>query len=151
MSKIFKVIPLNLKEANKFVKEHHRHLTECRGHRFSLGALFKDKIIGVVIVGRPINRYLDEKLNAEILRNCVLEDAPKGACSFLYSKAIKVWQAQGGKKIITYTLITEPGSSLKAVNFNVAAKTRFFKNGWQNRKNRKIYKPIQKIRWEKFL
>ena len=46
---------------------------------------------------------------------------------------------------------TEPGSSLKAVNFNAAAKTGFFKGGWQNRSDRKEYTPIRKIRWEKFL
>ena len=63
----------------------------------------------------------------------------------------KFAQSQGGKKIVTYTLETEPGSSLKAVNFNAAAKTGFFKGGWQNRNNRREYTPIRKIRWEKFL
>jgi hypothetical protein len=150
MAKELKCIPLTLRESNKFVKEHHRHSKECRGHRFSIGAIFKENLVGVAIIGRPINRYLDNRFTAEILRNCVLETAPKGTCSFLYAKAIQVWQAQGGKKILTYTLITEPGSSLKAVNFHAAAKTQLFKNGWTNRKNRSNeYLKIQKIRWEK--
>tara|TARA_R100001510_G_C7480672_1_gene92804 strand:- start:20 stop:475 length:456 start_codon:yes stop_codon:yes gene_type:complete len=151
MAKDLSCVPLTLKEANEFVTKHHRHSKKCRGHRFSLGAVYKNSIVGVTIVGRPINRYLDERFTAEVLRNCVLDDAPKGTCSFLYSRAMKVWQSQGGKKILTYTLETELGSSLKAVNFNVAAKTRYFKNGWQNRDNRSPYKPVKKIRWEKFL
>ena len=151
MAKNLKCIPLTLKEANAFVIEHHRHSKQCRGHRLSLGAVYKDELVGAAIIGRAINRYLDNRFTAEILRNCVLEKAPKGTCSFLYSRAMKVWQSQGGKKILTYTLETEPGSSLKAVNFNAAAKTGFFKGGWQNRSNRREYTPIRKIRWEKFL
>ena len=151
MAKYLTCIPLTLKEANAFVKENHRHSKQCRGHRFSLGAVYKDELVGAAIIGRAINRYLDNRFTAEILRNCVLEKAPKGTCSFLYSRAMKVWQSQGGKKIVTYTLETETGSSLKAVNFNAAAKTGFFKGGWQNRSNRREYTPIRKIRLEKFL
>tara|TARA_R110000851_G_C12747638_1_gene531629 strand:- start:69 stop:524 length:456 start_codon:yes stop_codon:yes gene_type:complete len=151
MAKDLICIPLKLKEANVFVKEHHRHSTQCRGHRFSLGAIFKDELVGVAIIGRAINRYLDNRFTAEVLRNCVLETAPKGTCSFLYSRAMKVWQSQGGKKIITYTLETEPGSSLKAVSFDATATTGLFKGGWQNRSNRQEYKPIRKVRWEKIL
>ena len=117
MAKNLKVVPLSLKEANEFVTKYHRHNKKCQGHKFSLGAIFKNKLVGVVIVGRPVSRKLDNKLTLEINRNCVLDNAPKGTCSFLYSKAIKVWQTMGGKKIITYTLNYESGSSLKAVNF----------------------------------
>ena len=79
--------------------------------------MYKNKLVGVAIVGRPVSRRLDDRFTLEINRNCVLDLAPKGTCSFLYSRAIKIWQTMGGKKIITYTLETESGSSLKAVNF----------------------------------
>ena len=151
MAKELSIIPLSLKEANEFVTKHHRHNKKCAGHKFSVGAMYKNELVGVVIVGRPVARKLDNRFTLEINRNCVLDSAPKGTCSFLYSRAMKVWQSQGGKKILTYTLETEPGSSLKAVNFNAAAKTGFFKGGWQNRSNRREYTPIRKIRWEKFL
>ena len=103
MAKHLRCIPLTLKDANKFVKEFHRHNKDCRGHRFSIGAVYKDELVGVAIIGRPIARKLDQKFIAEILRNCVKPNAPKGTCSFLYAKAIKIWQSMGGKKIITYT------------------------------------------------
>ena len=153
MAKYLTCIPLTLKEANAFVKEHHRHSKLCIGHRFSLGAVYQDELVGAAIIGRAINRYLDNRFTAEILRNCVLEKAPKGTCSFLYSKAIQVWQVLGGKKVITYTLESEKGSSLKAVNFKRAAKTPLFKNGWTNRNNRVLpdTQKIRKIRWEKTL
>ena len=154
MAKELKCIPLTLKEANAFVKEHHRHNKECRGHRFSIGAIYKNKLVGVAIIGRPVSRNFDFRFVSEINRNCVLENAPKGTCSFLYSRAMKVWQSQGGKKILTYTLETEPGSSLKAVNFIPVAKTNYYKNGWNNggKINRSVdYVKTRKIRWEKFL
>ncbi len=151
MAKNLKVVPLSLKEANEFVTKHHRHNKKCQGHKFSLGAIFKNELVGVVIVGRPVSRKLDNKLTLEINRNCVLDNAPKGTCSFLYSKAIKVWQTMGGKKIITYTLNYESGSSLKAVNFKKEKIVQIFKKntGWTTRANR-VWQEVQKtprIRW----
>ena len=151
MAKNLKIVPLSLKEANEFVTKYHRHNKKCQGHKFSLGAVFENKLVGVVIVGRPVSRKLDDKLTLEINRNCVLDNAPKGTCSFLYSKAIKVWQTMGGKKIITYTLDYESGSSLKAVNFKKEKMVQIFKKntGWTTRANR-VWQEVQKtprIRW----
>ena len=61
----------------------------------------------------------------------------------------------GGKKIITYTLTTESGSSLKAVNFNSETKVQTFKKntGWTTRANR-VWQEVQatpRIRWGKEL
>tara|TARA_A100001201_G_scaffold16690_1_gene19664 strand:- start:47 stop:514 length:468 start_codon:yes stop_codon:yes gene_type:complete len=155
MAKILKVIPLSLKEANEFVTKYHRHNKKCTGHKFSIGAEYQGKLVGVAIVGRPVARKLDNKFTLEINRNCVLDDAPKGTCSFLYAKAIKIWQSMGGKKIITYTLTTESGSSLKAINFNKDTQVKIFKKntGWTTRANR-VWQEIHatpRIRWSKEL
>ena len=155
MSKYLKVIPLSLKEANNFIDKYHRHNKRCAGHKFSIGAEYQGKLVGVAIIGRPVARKLDDKLTLEINRNCVLDDAPKGTCSFLYARAIKIWQSMGGKKIITYTLKTESGSSLKAVNFNQETTVQTFKKntGWITRANR-VWQKVQatpRIRWGKEL
>ena len=153
MAKELSTIPLSLKEANEFVTKYHRHNKKCAGHKFSIGAVYKNEIVGVVIVGRPVARKLDNRFTLEINRNCVLDTAPKGTCSFLYSRVIKIWQTMGGKKIITYTLETESGSSLKAVNFNKETTVQTFKKntGWTTRTNR-IWQEVQatpRIRWGK--
>ena len=54
MAKNLKVIPLSLKEANEFVTKHHRHNKKCTGHKFSIGAEYQGKLVGVAIVGRPV-------------------------------------------------------------------------------------------------
>ena len=153
MAKELSVIPLSLKEANEFVTKYHRHNKKCAGHKWSIGAIFKNELVGVIIVGRPVSRKLDNRFTLEVNRNCVLDNAPKGTCSFLYSKAIKIWQSMGGKKLITYTLKTESGSSLKAVNFNKETTVQKFKKntGWTTRANR-IWQEVQsipRIRWAK--
>ena len=72
---IYTIIPIKLGIANKFIELHHRHNKpiDHRIHKFSLGLMYNDKLIGVAITGRPIARYNDNGFTLEILRVCVLE------------------------------------------------------------------------------
>jgi len=148
----FTVVPLTLREANEFVTEHHRHNKKCTGHKFSIGAEYKGELVGVAICGRPIARKLDEKRTLEVLRVCIKNPAPTNACSFLYGRCWRIWQAMGGEKILTFTLAEESGSSLKAVGWNKVSETKPFKvnKGWTTRPNRE-WQPVNsqlKFRWE---
>jgi|TARA_B100001939_G_scaffold300634_1_gene276694 hypothetical protein len=152
VSKEFSCIPLTLKKANEFVEKHHRHNKKCQGHRFSLGILYYNELVGVAICGRPLARKIDQELTLEVLRVCIKEPSPKNACSFIYGKCWSIWKKMGGKKIITYTLATESGSSMKAVGWKKVSETKPFKEGkgWTTRKNR-IWQPVNSIlkyRWE---
>jgi len=159
----FKTIPLSLKAANEFVTTHHRHNKKTAGHKFSIGAMLDGELIGVAICGRPVARALDNGTTLEVLRVCIKDPAPRNACSYLYARCQRIWTALGGEKIITYTLETEPGSSLKAVNWLVAAKTkkRAKKNLWNTRRPEHTgYKAVReaqladgviKNRWEKLI
>ena len=73
-------IPLELAEANAFVAKHHRHHIAVVGHKFSVGAVVGDYVVGVVIVGRPVSRHRDDGLTLEVTRLCT--DGSKNACSF---------------------------------------------------------------------
>jgi hypothetical protein len=147
-----KVINLTLADANAFVTEHHRHNKKVQGHKFSIGAKTNDSLVGVGIVGRPIARKLDDGVTAEVTRLCVLDDAPKGCCSFLYRAAWRAWSAMGGERLITYTLESESGSSLRGAGFKVVGISPKWKEGkgWTTRENR-AWQPVHnegKIRWE---
>ena len=160
---VFKTIPLSLKAANEFVTTHHRHNKKTAGHKFSIGATLDGELIGVAICGRPVARALDNGTTLEVLRVCIKDPAPRNACSYLYARCQKIWTAMGGEKIITYTLESEPGSSLKAVNWTVAATTkkRLAKNLWNTRRpEHQGYKAVResqladgviKNRWEKLI
>ena len=148
-----KVIPITLKVANEFITNFHRHNKKVQGCRFCLGAKFNDKLVGVAIVGRPVARKLDDGLTAEVTRTCVLDDAPKNVNSFLYGKCWRVWQQMGGKRMLTYTLQSESGSSLKGAGWKILGETGGWKNGkgWTTRKGREWQAVTGelKFRWEK--
>lgn len=113
---MLELVPVSLKEANAFVQQYHRHHKPVVGHKFSVGAANeKGEIVGVAIVGRPVSRYLDDGWTLEVNRLCT--DGTKNACSFLYAAAWRCARNMGYKKLITYILDTESGSSLKAAGW----------------------------------
>lgn len=110
-----KIIPITLKEANAFVKDKHRHHNGTIGCKFAIGVVDEDKLVGCAICGRPVSRHLDYHLILEINRLCT--DGTHNACSMLYGACCRVAKAMGYEKIITYTLESENGASLRASNF----------------------------------
>lgn len=95
------------------VNMYHRHHASPVGHLFS-GAVFQgDVICGAIIVGRPVSRHQDDGATVELLR--VVSDGTRNACSKAMGWAIKEARARGYERVLTYTLETEPGTSLRAV------------------------------------
>lgn len=113
---------LELAEANAFVREHHRHHKPVVGHLFSIGAALDGKIVGVAIVGRPVARSRDDGVTAEITR--LATDGTHNACSFLYGAAARATFALGFKRIGTYILASEPGTSLAAAGWRQIGEVR---------------------------
>ena len=110
-----RLVPVSLKAANTFVAEHHRHHKPVVGHKFSIGCALDGRLVGVAIVGRTVSRHLDNGLTLEVNRLCTTGE--KNACSMLYAAAARAAKAMGYQKIITYTLDTEPGASLRAAGW----------------------------------
>lgn len=103
---------MTLEEANAFVEQVHRHHGPVVGHKFSLGAAKDGEIVGVAIVGRPVARLRDNGLTLEVTR--LATKGGKNVCSFLYGAAARAAFALGYKRIGTYILASEMGTSLKA-------------------------------------
>ncbi len=110
-------VRIELKDANAFVAAHHRHHKPVVGHRFSIGAVLNDQLVGVAIVGRPVARMRDDGLTAEVTRLCT--DGTKDACSFLYGACSRAAFALGFKRIGTYILASEPGTSLMGTGWRL--------------------------------
>ena len=105
-------IPLELKQANAFVAEHHRHHDPVYRDKFRVGCEMEGEVVGVANVGRPVNRNLDDGKTLEVTRLCTTGE--KDVCSFLYSRCARIAKEMGYSKIITYILDSESGTSLKA-------------------------------------
>lgn len=105
-------IPMELKDAQSYINRYHRHHQAAHRDKFRIAASDGEKILGVIQVGRPVSRVLDDGQTLEVLRLCTNGD--RNVCSFLYSRATRIAKEMGYSKIITYILENESGSSLKA-------------------------------------
>lgn len=114
MKRLF-VVPMDLESANDWVAQFHRHHDPVVGHKFSLGAMKDNDIVGVVIVGRPVARLRQDGWTLEVTR--LATDGTKNACSFLYGAAARAAFALGYRRIGTYILATEPGTTLRAAGW----------------------------------
>lgn len=148
------IAPITLKEANAFVTANHRHHDSVTGCKFAIG-LYKtvkgeDNLIGVAICGRPVSRHLDDGFTLEINRLCVTEQG--NCCSMLYGACSRIAKEMGYKKVITYILESEPGTSLKASSFVLEDERCGGKNwtGCRKRKNNTVPEEL-KQRWVKIV
>lgn len=143
------LIPLPLKEANAFVAAHHRHHKPVAGHKFSLGCVKDGQLVGVAIVGRPVSRYLDDGMTLEVNRLC--STGEKNVCSFLYGAAARAARMLGYRKIITYTLDSEPGTTLRAAGWSCAGLAGGKEWTGQRKPKEQQYPAQMKLRYEKNL
>jgi hypothetical protein len=114
--------PVTFAEASEFIRLYHRHHHPTVSHKFSIAVNDGDKIVGVIVVGRPIARSFDNGYTAEVTRCCT--DGTKMAASMLYAAAWRAARAMGYRRIVTYTLVEEPGTSLCAAGFREIGKTK---------------------------
>ena len=139
--------PVSLSEANAFVAALHRHHPPATGHKFSIGAAMAGRLVGVVIVGRPVSRHRDDGATLEVTRLCT--DGTRNACSFLYGRAAKAAFALGYTRIGTYTLPDEGGASLRASGWHLIGERGGGEWSAPSRPRRPMQSPIgQKWLWE---
>lgn len=119
--------------ASDFIDKHHRHNNRTVGHIFSLGLWKNGNLIGVAVCGRPVGRFLDDGKTLEIYRNCVLPNN-HNACSMLYGACIRTAKIKKFERVVTFTLMSESGGSVKAANFILEAENAGKKNWTGKRK-----------------
>ena len=112
------VTPIDFAEANAFVQTYHRHHKPMPGCKFNIAVSDKEgKVRGVAMIGRPVARMLDNGWTLEVNRVCT--DGARNACSMLYGAAWRAAKALGYRRLITYTLPSEGGSSLRAAGWKL--------------------------------
>lgn len=112
---MLEIRPITLRAANAYVGQMHRHNIPVAGCKFAVSVVEGERLCGVAVAGRPVARKLDDGLTLEIIRVCT--DGTHNACSILYGACSRCAKEMGYKRVVTYTLVSEPGSSLKAAGF----------------------------------
>ncbi len=138
--------PISYAEACRFIELHHRHHLPPQGWKFGIAVNDGEKVVGVITVGRPVARLFDDGWTLEVTR-CAT-DGTKNAPSILYGAARRAAFALGFKRVITYTLQSEPGTSLTAAGWKCLGEAG---GGSWNRKARPrvdVHPTGQKQLWE---
>ena len=146
MSDRLTLCPMPRDEANAFVVQHHRHHGRVVGYKFAVGAARGETVVGVAIVGRPVGRRADDGWTLEVTRLC--SDGTRNVCSFLYAAAWRATRALGYRKLITFTLATESGTSLRAAGWRLVGSTGG--KSWSQPSRPRVDKhPLQqRLRWQ---
>ncbi len=141
------VVPITLRDARAYVNAHHRRLGAPTGAKLAIGVRDdRDRLRGVAILGRPVARRLDNGSTIEVTR--VATDGCRNACSALYGGAVRVARALGYARVLTYTLASETGISVRAAGWQPKGVSRG--GAWsRHARTRRDLQPLgPKQRWE---
>jgi hypothetical protein len=141
------IVPLDLDEANELVRRWHRHHKPVTGAKFAVGVTNRDgQIHGAAIVGRPVSRMLDDGWTLEVTRT--VTDGLKNANSALYGAAWRVTHALGYHRLITYTLPSESGASLRGAGWRLVGEAGG--GSWSRPSRPRVdkYPMVRKLLWE---
>ena len=112
------IVPLTRDAANALILRWHRHHKPVLGYRFAIGVEVAGQLVGAAIAGRPVARACDPARVLEVTR--LVTDGTPHACSKLYGAAARIGREMGFTEIQTYTLTSEPGTSLRAAGWTDA-------------------------------
>jgi hypothetical protein len=104
----------------------------------------------VVIVGRPLSRFLDDSRTLEITRLCTLRNA-RNAASRLLGAAYRAAGALGYERIITYTTAEETATACRAAGFLPVGHVPAQSWSRPSRRRDSDSEPCERIRWERRL
>ena len=139
--------PCGVTSARQYVARWHRHNEPPTGAIVCAVVVDPDGWArGVAMLGRPVSPALQAQGCLEI--NRVATDGTRNACSMLYGWGSREARRRGANRLVTYTLETEPGTSLLAAGWVVTGVTKPRKSGWSNRNGRRQQVAIGKTRWE---
>ena len=145
--------PITMKGANVVVSAWHSHHKPVRGCVFCIGAWDSGSLAGVVIVGRPVARALQDGRTFEVTRLCT--NGHRNAASRLLGAAWRAARAMGVTRMVSYTRSDELGTCYRAAGWTPAASVR--PEAWDhgNKSDRwlpGLYAPttelVARVRWE---
>jgi hypothetical protein len=113
------IVPVTKAEAGEFNRRHRHNARAPLRSIFVVGVAVDGQLCGVALCGRPVARGLQDGRTLEVNRLCT--DGTPNACSALYGASRRAALALGYRRVITYTLASESGASLRGAGYRRVA------------------------------
>ena len=139
-----RVVPVTLRAARAHVQAHHSHLAAPVGGLFAVGVARDGVLCCVAIVGHPVARMLTGC--AEVTR--VASDGTRHAASMALGAAGRAGLALGWRRLVSYTLLGEPGTSYRAAGWWPVAVCDGGQWSREDRPREAAQQAGRKVRWE---
>lgn len=137
------IAPISITSAREMVNAWHEHHRAPVSGLFAASVTCDGVIVGVAIAGRPVARMSDDGFTVEVTRVAINRSADdvKNACSMLYGAIRGAARALGYKRVLTYTLESEPGTSPRAAGFRCVGVTNT-SEGWLSHPRTALTPPL---------
>lgn len=112
------IIPLTLAQANSFAAKQRENYRPFRGRRFAIGCAMDEKLVGIVILGKPVDEALDDGLTLAV--NYIHATGGRTAYGMLYGAAARAAKALGYCRIIAFLPENISSSGLRAAGWKCA-------------------------------
>jgi hypothetical protein len=148
-AKHLQVVLCPIAEVRKACAEHHRHLPKVLGGLVGLRVEADGVPVAWGLIGRPVNRHMQDRGWVEFTRGIVPDNAPPNCASALLGFAAR-WAKKSGRPVLTYTLASEPGTSLEAAGWQRVGHTRARKTWASADRDRELREGVVaegKVRW----
>lgn len=107
--------PISLRIANDYIERHHAQLGRVQDCEFCIGCYAGDSIVGVVVVERPRERYLDDGWTFELTRVCTDRRPP--VASILIAAATRAAFAMGARYVLSHVPATDGAAAFRAAGW----------------------------------
>lgn len=141
---MLRVTPLTKRQTDAFVAQHHSHLGPSRLYSWCVGISDDARLCCVATAGQPLAYQLCNGFTIEI--NRVASDGTPHAASMAVAALSRALLAIGYRRLLSYTLLGEAGTTYKAAGWRVTARS----SDLNGMRRPDFNHPLrgEKIRWE---
>lgn len=140
--------PVTIRAAKRFVREHHSHHPKIQGGLFGVAVAEAGRVCCVAIVGRPVARSLARDPRCIEVTREASDGTVHGAASACLRVAVAAALALGYRRLVSYTLLGETGTTYRKAGWHPAAITDGGEWDRPSRARQTALWPERKIRWE---
>jgi len=132
---------------NEFLKQRHP-LGGVPGWKACFGARYRDSIVAVLVVGRPVARASDDGTELSITRFCRRDDRPANTGSWLIARARKWAELEGYETLTAHAGVAgNYGTVYEAAGATCEEVSVADGSGWTNRDGRESWNDYERRKW----